>query len=75
MLHHRAFGRRLDTLSLVVVDNRRPMLSLLRAMLAANAGPIETYDNPAEALDAMSESLPDLVIVAAAMQPITARGL
>jgi two-component SAPR family response regulator len=74
MLHHRAFGRRLDTLSLVV-DNRRPMLSLLRAMLAANAGPIETYDNPAEALDAMSESLPDLVIVAAAIQPITARGL
>lgn len=45
MLHHRAFGRDLDTLVVAVIDNRRPILSLMRAMLAAiGTGRIETYE-------------------------------
>jgi CheY-like chemotaxis protein len=72
MLHHRAFGRDLDTLAVAVIDNRRPILSLMRAMLAAiGTGRIETYESPTEALDAMAETIPDLVIAGAAMQPLT----
>jgi CheY-like chemotaxis protein len=72
MLHHRAFGRDLDTLVVAVIDNRRPILSLMRAMLAAiGTGRIETYESPTEAIDAMAQSVPDLVIAAGAMQPMT----
>ena len=72
MLHHRAYGRDLDTLVVAVIDNRRPILSLMRAMLAAiGTGRIETYESPTEAVDAMARSVPDLVIAAAAMQPLT----
>ena len=72
MLQHRAFGRPLDTLTVAIVDNRRPILSLMRAMLAAiGAGRIESFESPTEALDAMAKSLPDLVIASAAMQPMS----
>jgi two-component system chemotaxis response regulator CheY len=72
MLHHRAYGRDLDTLVVAVVDNRRPILMLMRAMLAAiGTGRIETYESPTEAADAMAKAVPDLVIAAAAMQPLT----
>jgi hypothetical protein len=55
MLHHRAFGRQLDTLTIAVIDNRRPILSLMRAMLAAiGARRIENYESPTEAIDAMA---------------------
>jgi DNA-binding NtrC family response regulator len=76
MLHHRAFGRDLDTLVVAVIDNRRPLLSLMRAMLAAiGTGRIETYESPTEAIDAMARTVPDLVIAAASMQPLTGPAL
>jgi len=72
MLHHRAFSRDLDTLVVAVIDNRRPILSLMRAMLAAiGTGRIETYESPTEAIDAMAAAVPDVVIAGAAMQPLT----
>ena len=75
MLHHRAFGRDLDTLVVAVIDNRRPMLALMRAMLAAiGIGRIETYESPTEAFDAMTKGVPDLVIAAPSMQPLTGAG-
>ncbi|HXG78357.1 MAG TPA: response regulator [Methyloceanibacter sp.] len=70
--HHRAFGRHLDTLAIAVVDNRGSILSLMRAMLAAiGTGRIETYESPTQALDAMGENIPDVVIAAATMQPLS----
>src|SRR5690606_14381052 len=70
MLHHRALGRDLDQLLVSVIDNRRPMLAMMRAMLAAvGAGRIETHQTPQEALLAMRRSAPDVVIAAASMQP------
>ncbi|MEX2166262.1 MAG: response regulator [Methyloceanibacter sp.] len=76
MLHHSAYGRGLETLTVVVVDDRRPMLAMMRAMLAAiGVGRIETYDCPAEAIEAMTAVPPDLVIAAAAMQPMTGPAL
>jgi hypothetical protein len=75
MLHHRAFGRHLDTLTIAVI-NRWPILSLMLAMLAAiGAGRIETYESPAEAIDAMAKDVPDIVIAAASMQPVTGPAL
>ena len=72
MLHHRALGRDHDQLLVSVIDNRRPMLAMMRAMLAAiGAGRIETYENPREALIAMARNTPDVVIAAAAMEPVS----
>ncbi|MBM3544452.1 MAG: response regulator [Alphaproteobacteria bacterium] len=72
MLHHSAYGRAFEALTVAVVDNRQPMLAMMRAMLAAiGVGRIETYAGPADALKAMSSSEPDLVIAAAAMEPLT----
>ncbi len=71
MLHHRALGRDLDQLVVSVIDNRRPMLAVMRAMLAAiGTGRIETHESPAEALEAFALNTPDLVIAAATMEPI-----
>ncbi len=72
MPHHRALGRDIDKLAIAVVDNRRPMLAVMRAMLAAiGTGRVETYESPIEALDRMARDLPDLVIVAAPLEPLT----
>jgi DNA-binding response OmpR family regulator len=72
MLRHRALGRDLDRLVVSVIDNRRPMLAMMRAMLAAiGTGRIEIHENPHEALSAMERNTPDLVIAAASLQPIS----
>ena len=69
---HRALGRDLDQLVIALVDNRRPMLAVIRAMLAAiGTGRVETYESPVDALDRMPPDLPDLVIAGAAMQPLS----
>ena len=76
MLTHRALGRDLDLLVVSVVDNRRPMLSALRAMLAAiGVGRIETFEHPAEALHAMRHAVPDIVTASAGVAtfPLDAR--
>jgi CheY-like chemotaxis protein len=76
MGQHRAFGKDLETLSVAVIDNRPPMLQVMRAMLAAiGIGRIDTYDNPVRALEAMSQTPPDLVLAAASMQPLTGSAL
>jgi PleD family two-component response regulator len=70
-LYHRALGRDLDQLVVAVADNRRPMLSMIRAMLAAiGVGRIETHENPLDALASMTRTAPDVVIAAGAMQPL-----
>jgi PleD family two-component response regulator len=76
MLYHRAYGRDLETLVVAVIDNRRPMLSLMRGMLAAiGVGRIEARECPTEAFAAMSLAVPDLVIAASSMQPLTGAAL
>lgn len=72
MLVHRAFGRDLDQTVVMVIDNKRPMLAMMRAMLAAiGTGRIETFESPTEALDAMTEETPHIVMTAASMQPLS----
>jgi two-component system chemotaxis response regulator CheY len=76
MGQHRAFGKDLETLSVAVIDNREPMLQVMRAMLAAiGTGSIDTFESPVEALKAMRKTPPDLVLAASAMQPLTGPAL
>jgi two-component system chemotaxis response regulator CheY len=76
VLHHRAFGRPLDTLAIAVIDNRQPILSLMRAMLVAiGAGRIDTHESPIEALNAIREIAPDIVIASACMEPLSGAAL
>jgi hypothetical protein len=45
MVMHRALGRDLDTLVVAVIDNKRPMLAVMRAMLAAiGIGRVMSFD-------------------------------
>ena len=75
MLYHRAYGRDLDALVVAVIDSRRPILALMRGMLAAiGVGRIETYESPIEAFAAMTKGVPDLVIAASSMQPLSGLG-
>jgi len=72
MLYHRALGRDLEDLVVAVIDNRRPMLAVMRAMLAAiGVGRIDTFESPTDAIGAMQADVPDLVIAAGAMQPLS----
>jgi CheY-like chemotaxis protein len=76
MLYHRALGRDLHKLVIAVVDNRRPMLLVMRAMLAAiGAGRIHTYESPTGAIGTMATATPDLVIAADVMQPLNGPAL
>jgi two-component system chemotaxis response regulator CheY len=76
MLMHRALGRDLDSLSVAIIDNKRAMLAVMRAMLAAiGVGRIETFESPTEALGAIRTDVPDVVIAASAMQPLTGYAL
>ena len=59
MLYHRALGRDLHKLVIALVDNRRPMLLVMRAMLTAiGAGRIHTYESPTGAIGTMATALP-----------------
>ena len=72
MLTHRALGRDLDLLVVSLVDNRRPILSALRAMLAAiGVGRIETFEHPAEALNSMRHAAPEVVFAADELRPLS----
>jgi CheY-like chemotaxis protein len=76
MLFHRALGRDLHKLVIAVVDNRRPMLLVTRAMLAAiGAGRVHTYESPTGAIGTMQTAIPDLVIAADVMQPLNGPAL
>ena len=76
MSYHRAFGLQLENLVVAVIDNRRPMLGVMRAMLAAiGVGRIDTFVSPTEALASLHADAPDLVIAAAPMQPLSGPAL
>ena len=48
------------------------MLLVMRGMLAAiGAGRIDTYESPAEAIDALARTTPDFLMAADLMQPLT----
>src|SRR5262249_4616675 len=75
-MYHRALGRDLHKLVIAVVDNRQPMLLVMRAMLAAiGAGRIHTYESPTGAIGTMATAIPDLVNAADVMRPLNGPAL
>ncbi|MEJ1161357.1 response regulator [Prosthecomicrobium sp. N25] len=70
MRHHRAYGVPLESLDVAVVDDHRPMQSILRSiLLGAHVARVRAFDSAREALIAMAVDPPDLVIADWRMAP------
>jgi two-component system phosphate regulon response regulator PhoB len=72
MTTHRAYGVAVESLDVAVVEDSRPMQTLLRSMLAAQrVGRIRVYDGAEEAFHAMVQEAPHLVIADWKMKPVS----
>lgn len=72
MTTHRAYGVAIESLDVAVVEDSRPMQTLLRSMLAAQrVGRIRVYDGAEEAFHAMVQEAPHLVIADWKMKPVS----
>lgn len=70
MLHHRAYGLAVTALDVVVVDDAKPMQSILRSILVnAHVARVRTYDSAEAAMQAMMVEPPHLLITDWNMQP------
>ena len=70
MLHHRAYGLAVTALDVVVVDDAKPMQSILRSILVnAHVARVRTYDGAEAAMQAMMVEPPHLLITDWNMQP------
>lgn len=70
MRHHRAFGAAVESLDIVVVDDAKPMQTILRSILIANkVERVRCFDDAATALAAMTVEPPTLAIVDWGMRP------
>jgi two-component system chemotaxis response regulator CheY len=70
MLHHRAYGLGVAALDVVVVDDAKPMQSILRSILLnAHVGRVRTFDGAETALQAMLVEPPHLLITDWHMPP------
>ena len=70
MRHHRAFGLEIESLDVVVVDDSKPMQTILRSMLnAARVGRVRVFDNAEEAFQSMLVETPNLLITDWHMTP------
>lgn len=70
MRHHRAFGAAVESLDIVVVDDAKPMQTILRSILiAAKVERVRCFDDAESALAAMTVEPPTLAIVDWGMRP------
>lgn len=68
---HKALGRAVDTLDVVVIDDHKPMQSILRSILGtARVRRVRAFDAAGEALRAMALDPPDIAIVDWRMKPV-----
>jgi len=68
---HTAFGRNPDQLDVVVVDDAKPVQSIIRSILhGMKVARVRTYDTAQAAMDAMVVDAPNLIIVDWIMDPI-----
>ena len=72
MTTHRAYGVAMESLDVAVVDDSRPMQTLLRSMLAAHrVGRIRVFDGAEQAFHAMLQEAPHLLIADWKMKPVS----
>ena len=68
---HAAFGRTFDQLDVVVIDDAKPMQTILRSMLNSfRVMRVRTFDNPRQAMQSMVVDPPNLVITDWHMAPV-----
>ena len=72
MTTHRAYGLAMEALDVAVVDDSRPMQTLLRSMLGAHrVGRIRVFDGAEQAFQAMLQEAPHLLIADWKMKPVS----
>lgn len=70
MRHHRAYGAAVESLDIVVVDDAKPMQTILRSILIAEkVERVRCFDDAESALVAMTVEPPTLAIVDWGMRP------
>jgi two-component system, OmpR family, phosphate regulon response regulator PhoB len=70
MTHHRAYGLTLDSLDVVVVDDAKPMQTILRSiLLASHVARVRAFDTAEAAMQSMIVEPPHLIITDWNMQP------
>lgn len=72
MTTHRAYGVAIESLDVAVVEDSRPMQTLLRSMLAAqHVGRIRVFDGAEQAFQQMLHEPPHLLIADWKMKPVS----
>lgn len=72
MARHIAYGRKIEDLDIVVIDDARPMQTILRSTLQSfRVQRVRTFDSAEEALDAMQIDPPNLVLTDWYMKPMS----
>lgn len=76
MISHSAFGRRVESLSVAIVDGSDRMSDVLRSMLfGLGLKEVRCYQDPRRALRRLRETVPDLVFTADRLDGISGQGL
>jgi len=71
MMTNRAFGKTLTSLDIAIVDDKRGMTTILRALLNSfGLQRIRMFENPEKALGELQDDVPDLIITRDRMQPV-----
>lgn len=72
MVRHIAYGRKIEDLDVVVIDDARPMQTILRSTLQSfRVQRVRTFDSAEEALDAMQIDPPNMVLTDWYMKPMS----
>ena len=72
MEHHAAFGLDVESLDIVIVDDSKTVLTMLRSMISAlKVGRVRSYDRGDVALQAILDEPPNVILTDLAMSPMT----
>lgn len=71
MMTHSAFGLPMEMLDIIVVEDSKPMQTIVRSILAAmNIGRVRMFDSAEDALQSMLSEPPNLIITDYRMSPM-----
>lgn len=72
MTKHYAYGRTIDDLDVVIVDDSKPMQAILRSTLASfKVRRVRVFDGASEAIEAMRIDPPNLILTDLLMKPVS----
>jgi two-component system, OmpR family, phosphate regulon response regulator PhoB len=72
MEHHAAFGRQIESLDIVIVDDSKTVLTMIRSMISSlKVGRVRSYDRGDLALQAILHEPPNVILTDLAMSPMS----